>query len=105
MIDIFLAELLGTFIFLSIIITSGHATSRANDSLIWIKIGLALSISILLVGFISGGMLNPAVSIMLYINKDISIEKMLLSICGQLLGALLAYFYYQYIKNYYPKTL
>lgn len=105
MLNVMLAELIGTFIFLGVIITSGHATTRSNDALIWIKIGLALSVSILLVGFISGGQLNPAVSLMLYMNNDISFEKMGFSICGQLLGAVLAYFYYKYIKKYYSTKL
>jgi glycerol uptake facilitator-like aquaporin len=105
MLDVLFAEFIGTFVFLGIIITSGHATSRSSDSLTWIKIGLALSIAILLVGFISGGQLNPAVSLMLYMNKDITMEKMSFSICGQLLGAIMAYFYYQYIKKYYSNKL
>jgi glycerol uptake facilitator-like aquaporin len=105
MLDVFFAELIGTFVFLAVIITSGHATTRSKDALTWIKIGLALSISILLVGFISGGMLNPAVSLMLYINKDITIEKMSISIIGQIIGAILAYFYFQYINTYYKNTL
>jgi len=105
MIDKFFAELVGTFVFLAIIITSGHATSRPKEALTWLKIGLGLSISILLVGFISGAHLNPAVSWMLYINNDINLEALVVYIIGQLLGGTLAYFYYQYLKEYYPKTL
>ena len=105
MIDKFFAELVGTFIFLAVIITSGHATSRTKEALNWLKIGLALSISILLVGFISGAHLNPAVSWMLYINNDINVETLAVYIIAQLLGATLAYFYYQYIKTYYPIAL
>ena len=105
MLDIFCAELIGTFVFLGVIITSGHATTRSKDALTWIKIGLALSVAILLVGFISGGMLNPAVSLMLYINNDISMEKMIISIFAQIIGAILAYFYYVYIKTNYKNTL
>jgi len=105
MIDKFFAELVGTFVFLAVIITSGHATSRPKEALTWLKIGLALSVSILLVGFISGAHLNPAVSWMLYINNDINVEMLVVYIVGQLFGATLAYFYYQYLKAYYPKTL
>ena len=76
MIDKFFAELVGTFVFLAVIITSGHATLRSKEALSWLKIGLALSISILLVGFISGAHLNPAVSWMLYINNDINVESL-----------------------------
>lgn len=98
MFDKFLAETIGTFIFLAVIITSGHATSRCSDALTWIKIGLALSVSILLVGFISGGHLNPAVSFMFYLNNDIQIEGLAVYIIGQLCGATLAFFYYKYLK-------
>ena len=101
MLDKFFAEILGTFIFLSIIITSGHATTRSSDALTWIKIGLALSISILLVGFVSGGHLNPAVSFMLFLNKDIDITQLFIYIFGQIIGAFFAYLYYIFLnKNY-----
>jgi len=105
MLDKFLAELIGTFIFLSVIITSGHATSRCADSFVWIKIGLALSVVILLVGALSGGQLNPAVSVMLYLNKDINLQQLILYIIAQIIGAILAYFYYIYLKTYYKNSL
>lgn len=105
MFDIFLAELIGTFVFLGVIITSGHFQNKIIDSMSWIKIGLALSISILLVGFISGGMLNPAVSFMLYLNNDITITKMIVSIIAQLIGAIFAFLYFKYLKKNYPKLL
>ena len=105
MLDKFFAEIVGTFIFLSIIITSGHATSRCSDALTWIKIGLGLSISILLVGYVSGGHLNPAVSFMLFLNKDLNIYELFTYIAGQLIGACFAYFYYVFLKKYYSKTL
>jgi glycerol uptake facilitator-like aquaporin len=98
MIDIFLAELLGTFVFLSVIILSGHASTEAKDALSWIKIGLSLSIVIILLSKISA-CFNPAVSLMLYLNKDITFDKMIIGICGQILGAILAYFYYVYVKQ------
>ncbi len=101
MLDVLLAELLGTFIFLSVIILSIHSTNDAKNSIAWIKIGLALSISILLVGFISGGQLNPAVSLMLYLNGDVNFNKMIVSIIGQLIGAFCAYYYYRYTSTHY----
>jgi len=105
MLSIFFAELIGTFFFLSIIIISGHATSRCEDSLTWIKIGLALSVSILLVSRISGGHLNPAVSYMLYLNKDISIEKLYVYIIAQIIGGSLAFGYYYYLKKYHKTAV
>lgn len=105
MIDKFFAEILGTFIFLSVIITSGHATSRCSDSFAWIKIGLALSVSILLVGFVSGGHLNPAVSFMLYLNDDLKLEGLFVYIVAQIIGATLAYFYYIFLKKIHVKDI
>jgi glycerol uptake facilitator-like aquaporin len=92
MIAQFLAEILGTFIFLSIIIISVNA--KPDNSFAWLKIGLGLAISILLVANISGGHLNPAVSFMFYLNNNISIETLIVYIIGQLIGATLAFFYY-----------
>jgi glycerol uptake facilitator-like aquaporin len=100
MIGKFLAEVLGTFVFLAVIIISGHAQTKCEDAWTWLKIGLALSISILLVGAISGAHLNPAVSYMLYLNNDIPIETLLLYIIAQLIGGTLAFFYYGVVKSY-----
>lgn len=105
MLDKFFGELVGTFIFLSVIITSGHATSRCADSFVWIKIGLALSVAILLVGALSGAQLNPAVSVMLFLNKELTIPQLIVYVAGQLFGAVLAYFYYIYLKKNYKNSM
>jgi len=99
----FFAEVIGTFVFLSVIISSGHATSRCEDALTWIKIGLALAVSLLLVASISGGHLNPAVSFMLYLNKDIDIKTLCSYVIAQIIGAVLAFAYYLTAKKYYNK--
>jgi glycerol uptake facilitator-like aquaporin len=101
MYDIFLAELIGTTVFLSVIILSVNAVSDSGKELAWLKIGLALSICILLVSSNSGGHLNPAVSFMFYLNKDISFSKFIVYIVAQLCGALIAWSYYNYIKTNY----
>jgi aquaporin Z len=100
MIAKFLAEILGTFVFLSVIIISANPKTLCEDSWTWLKIGLGLSVSILLVGAISGAHLNPAVSFMLYLNNDINIETLLAYIVAQLIGGALAFFYYGVIKSY-----
>jgi aquaporin Z len=105
MLATFFAELVGTFVFLSVIIISGHATSRCADALTWIKIGLALAISILLVAKISGGHLNPAVSFMLYLNNDIPIESLAVYIIAQLIGGVLAFVYYSYIQKFHKNAM
>jgi len=92
----FFAELFGTFIFLAVIITSVESRDKAQA---WVKIGLALSISILAFGFISGGHFNPAVSVMFFANKKLSVQELAVYIIAQILGALLAYFYFIFTKN------
>jgi glycerol uptake facilitator-like aquaporin len=104
MLDIIFVELLGTFIFLAVIIISGHYKSNIVNSSGWIKIGLALSVVILAFGKISG-CFNPVVSLMLYLNKDITSTHMTASIIGQFIGAILAYMYFKYININYPDKI
>ena len=61
----------------------------------WLKIGLALSIAILLMGGLSGGHFNPSVSIMFYLHKDLTFEELMIYILAQLIGAVLAYMMYK----------
>ena len=90
MLDKFIAEIIGTFIFLSVIMIAVNS----DKSLAWIEIGLALSICILLVGAVSGGHLNPAVSFMFYLNNSINSNDLAMYTTAQLIGAGLAYTYY-----------
>lgn len=93
----FLGELIGTFVFLGVIIVSvaGKSLSVADKAETWIKIGLALSVAILLVGNISGSHLNPAVSLMFYLHKDLSFEELMIYILAQLIGSFLAFTMYK----------
>ena len=93
----FVAELIGTFVFLGVIIVSvaGKSLTVADKAETWIKIGLALSVAILLVGGISGANLNPAVSIMFYLHKDLSFEELMIYILAQVIGAVLAFTMYK----------
>ncbi len=93
----FVAELVGTFVFLGVIIVSvaGKSLTVADKAETWIKIGLALAVAILLVGGISGANLNPAVSIMFYLHKDLSFEELIIYILAQSIGAVLAFTMYK----------
>ena len=93
----FVAELIGTFVFLGVIIisVSGKSLTVADKAETWIKVGLALSIAILLVGGISGANLNPAVSIMFYLHKDLTFEELMIYILAQVIGAVLAFTMYK----------
>jgi glycerol uptake facilitator-like aquaporin len=82
----FVAELVGTFIFLGVII---HVVNKSEENA-WIKVGLALSIAILLVGNVSGGHFNPAVSFMFLITNKINIAQFIVEFIAQIIGALCA---------------
>lgn len=91
-----ISEMLGTFIFLGVIITVvNDKKSTAN----WLKIGLALSLSIVLFGNISGGNFNPAVSFMLFLNDQLSSMELFSYIIAQLIGALLAYYLFMNVTK------
>lgn len=82
----FFVELIGTFVFLSVIIKTGSA----------IPIAIALASVIYFGGDISGGHFNPAVSFMTYLNDNLFTGTDLASyVIAQLLGASLALFYYK----------
>ncbi len=79
------AECLGTFILVLAILSTGQA----------LAIGVALALAILLIGSVSGGHLNPAVSITMLANKSIDSKTCLLYILAQIAGALMAYGVYK----------
>lgn len=88
---VFIAELLGTFIFLGVII---HVVSKSND-MAWIKIGLTLAVVIVLLGSVSGGKFNPAVSFMFLFAGKTPTNQFLIECGAQLLGALGALYLYK----------
>jgi glycerol uptake facilitator-like aquaporin len=95
MLDIFFAELLGTFILLSIILLSVNNTDK---SLAWLKIGLTLGVCILLINKISGGHMNPAVSAIFWYSGDINTNELGLYMIAQFIGAYLAWVVYKINK-------
>jgi len=99
MLDKFLAEFIGTFIFLGVIIVTvdGVSLTIADKSQAWIRIGLALGVAILFMGKISGGHFNPAVSFMFFLNNELKMNELFVYIVAQLLGAVLAMISYKYL--------
>lgn len=75
-----LVEFIGTFIFLSVILTTGEA----------IPIALALAAVIFFGGKVSGGHFNPAVSTMMLMNRKLSVEQFVGYVVAQVLGGLVA---------------
>tara|TARA_B100000780_G_C21084529_1_gene436865 strand:+ start:221 stop:493 length:273 start_codon:yes stop_codon:yes gene_type:complete len=84
MID-YLVEFIGTFIFLSVIIVTGNP----------IAIAMALATMIYFGGKVSGGHFNPAVNVMMYLNKKLSTTKLIGQTVAQLLGAVAAFIYFK----------
>jgi len=83
-----LTECIGTFVFLSIIVSTTHYDK--NNFLGPFSIGIGLLGVILFGGDISGGHFNPAVTMMLLIRKKISYRNALLYVFAQTAGGVLA---------------
>ena len=79
------AEFIGTLFFLSIIL------NVVNDSSIGvIAIAVGLLAAIYMVGGVSGGHFNPAVSIMMIMKGNLPADMTILYIIAQIIGALSA---------------
>ena len=76
----YLVEFIGTFIFLSVILTTGEA----------IPIGIALATAIFFGGKVSGGQFNPAVSVMMYLKGTLKDNDLPGYIIAQVLGGVCA---------------
>ena len=88
MLKLFLGEFIGTFIFLStIIFVVGLGPNDANNLF---KIGFGLIVAAAIFGKITGAHFNPAVSIMFFLNNQLSIDKLFLYIIAQIAGGILA---------------
>ena len=73
----YLVEFIGTFLFLSVILSNGKNP---------IAIAVALLAAIYFGGAISGGHFNPAVSFMMFLSKSITMQKLLGYVIVQLIG-------------------
>ena len=85
----YLVEFIGTFIFLGVIL------NVVNQKVKWaaFAVGLALTVAVLWGGGISGGHFNPAVSVMFFLNKQLSGVDLLGYIVAQVLGGTAALFF------------
>jgi len=84
-----LTEFIGTFVFLSVILATGSA----------IPIAVALAAVIFFGGNVSGGHFNPAVSTMMWIKGAISAEKWAAYVIAQVLGGLVALWWFLYTQS------
>jgi aquaporin Z len=87
----YLVEFLGTFIFLSVILSHGQA----------LPIVIALAGVIFFGGSISGGHFNPAVSFMMHMNNILPLEDFLFYVVSQLAGGAVALMFF---KNFVQKV-
>jgi aquaporin Z len=81
----FVAEFVGTFVFLGVILATGEA----------VPIAVALASVIFLFGKVSGGNFNPAVSTMLYAKGDLNAMTYGSYVVAQVLGGLAALAWYK----------
>lgn len=81
----YLVEFLGTLFFVYIILATGNP----------IAIGAALTFIILLIGNISGGHVNPAVSVVMASAGKLPINDLIPYVISQILGGLVALEFYK----------
>ena len=80
MLNKYLVEFLGTLFFVYIVLATGNA----------IAIGAALAIAVMITGAISGGHINPAVSVAMVAAGKMSSSELLPYILAQIGGGLVA---------------
>lgn len=85
----YLVEFLGTFIFLSVIIITGNP----------LAIGLTLAAMAWFGGKVSGGHFNPAVNVMMLLDKKINTVEFVGQTIAQILGGITAFMYYKNIHS------
>ena len=76
----FIAEFIGTLALVYVILATGQA----------LAIGLALALIIMVIGGISGGHVNPAVSFAMYLGGKLSQEDLIPYIIAQISGGIVA---------------
>lgn len=79
------AECIGTFLFVTSILFTGN----------WLIIGLTLAGIIYITGNMSGGHMNPAVSIVMYLKGAIDASECLSYSLSQILGGIIALYTYK----------
>ena len=87
--QISMAEAIGTFIPVSVILATGDAVS----------IGIALAAAIYVASFASGGHLNCAVSTVMLFKGRITANDFPIYIAGQLCGAFAALYWYNMVPQ------
>ena len=95
----YFAELVGTFIFISVILIAVDSATKWA----FLPIGLALSVMIYWGGSISGGHYNPAVSTVFLLKKNINMTTYLIYVACQILGGMCALLFFEKYKSFTKK--
>ena len=90
-----LAEFIGTFFFISVILVI--TTQYSGNIFVPLVVGLALALGIYFVSKASLGSLNPAVTLALYSRGDLSGNMAVLYVMAELFGAMLAFVWWSYM--------
>src|SRR5258708_11226005 len=93
----FIAELVGTFLFLSVIALSGPVGALAA-----LPIGAALMAMVYMGGHISGAHYNPAVSLGVLLSRKLGAVDMAAYWVAQLVGAVLAFTFGYLVSSHTP---
>lgn len=103
----YIAEFIGTFVFVSVILFSVKALSKTNSpSVVPFAVGLGLVAGIFVcLGAGGDAHLNPAVSSVFLAKGDLSIRAFSGYASCQIAGALFAFLIYKLIGNYSDKRL
>ena len=89
MINTYLAEAVGSFIFFAVILTKGEP----------VMIAVGLLVGILIATIASQGHLNPAVTAMALMEGKITSEESIGYVGAQIIGAIIAVQWYNYNKK------
>jgi aquaporin Z len=81
-----ITEFIGTFLFLSIILATGGAA---------LPVGVALAAVVYFAANVSGAMVNPAISIMMWAKGALSTEKCLAYVIVQIVAGLAALWWFK----------
>ncbi len=81
----YLAEFVGTFAFIFSILATGN----------FLAIGATLALVIYLIGDVSGGNVNPAVSLTMYLKGTLSTTELAGYVVAQLLGGAASFYTYK----------
>jgi aquaporin Z len=102
MIQNFLAEGIGSFILaIAVLVCVDSKNKNILPGDAWIKIGLTLAVIVLIFSPVSGAMVNPLLSVVFYLNDELSMENLGVYVVAQLLGGVLALTLFKYFKNSY----